>query len=543
MIHLPAPGRASPAGQDAARCFPRLLKGRRRRTLMAALVCAGLLLAVLSAAIAFLMVHLLGGEARDLAATLAGLAGAVAGMGLLRVVERVLAEKLGQHYVQEIRKGLVEHCLSANERTSLGVIIARATNDLSGVRNWIVLGLAPVTVAVPAILGTAVAIWFLSPPLAVAAVTPLLLLGAALALLAGPVLVGAREVRRRRGRLAAQLSDAVAAALTIHAAGGTRREVARIAVLGDRMAAAAVKLAAVAGCLRASAAVAAVAGVVAVAGTGAWLGVDNATIAAALTAAGMMSAPVAETGRMVEYRQKYVAARRILAPLVSGPLVGVKTAQTVPPNTSVEAAPIHISNVVLPGEPSVPDLHALPGQRVVIRADEPEVSAALCRSVLGLGPGTSGTVLLGERDLLALPPGKRRAFVGYAAGGAVLEPGSIARAVRYRRPDLPEEVAAASLAGVGLLGRVQGLPGGESTRLRGGGEPLTRSERARLQLARALLGNPPLLILEHLDRDLGSEGCRVTRELLTSYPGVVLIASENPLALVSEFVTWDVDMP
>lgn len=542
MIHLPARGIAPRAGQDAAPGFPRLLKGRRR-TLMAALVCAGLLLAVLAAAIAFLMVHLLGGEARDLAATLAGLASALAGMGILRVAERVLAEKLGQHYVQEIRKGLVEHCLSANDRTSLGVTIARATNDLSGVRNWIVLGLAPVTVAVPAILGTAVAIWFLSPSLAVAAVTPLLLLGAALALLAGPALAGAREVRRRRGRLAAQISDAVAAAPSIHAAGGTRREVARIAVLGDRMAAAAVKLAVVVGCLRASAAVAAVAGVVAVAGTGAWLGIDNATIAAALTAAGMMSAPVAETGRMVEYRQKYVAARRILAPILGGPRSSVKSAQATPAEPGVSTAPIRIYDVTLPGVPPVPDLQALPGQRVVIRAKDPDISTALCRSLLGLGSEASAAVLLGECDLLAVQPNKRRALVGYAAGGAVLEPGSIARAVRYRRPDLPETVAAASLAGVGLLGRVQGLPGGESTRLRAGGEPLTRAERARLQLARAVLGNPPLLILDHLDRDLGNEGCRVARELLASYPGVVLIASENPLALVSEFITWDVDMP
>lgn len=505
---------------------------------MAALVCTGLGLAVLAAAMTFLMAGMLSSSREQVPPVLAGLGCATAGFGALRVAERVLAEKLGQHYVQQIRKRLLRRALSSDSSTSMGITIARTTNDLSSVRNWIVLGLAPVVVAVPAILGTCVAIWILSPPLAVAALGPLLLLAAALALLAGPALARAREVRRRRGRLAAQIADTVAAAATIQAAGGADREVGRIGSLADRMVAAAVKQAAITGCLRAAAAVAAAVGLVSVAGTGALLGIDNVTIAAALTAAGMMSAPVSDTGRIVEYRQKYLAARQILAPLLSRAPGGAVSHPPALAGAVPEEGSVRISELRLNGGPVAPELHILPGQRVVIQAD-PDLAAEACRTLLGLSQGSRPSILVGRSDILALPPGQRRAMVGYAAGGAVLERGSIARAVRYRRPDLPASVTVPSLAGVGLLERVRALPAAERTRLRAGGQPLTRSERARLQLARAVLGDPPLLVLEHIDRDLGAHGCAAARTLLASYPGVVILAAENPAALVSGYVVWD----
>jgi hypothetical protein len=58
-------------------------------------------------------------------------------------------------------------------------------------------------------------------------------------------------------------------------------------------------------------------------------------------------------------------------------------------------------------------------------------------------------------------------------------PGSIARAVRYRRPDLPRGGTAEVLTRVELARRVAQLPKGEHTILRRGGEPLTVSGRCQ----------------------------------------------------------------
>src|SRR4051794_32967079 len=97
---------------DNAPGLPKLLVGPRRR-LMALLIGTGLGMAVLSGASAFLMAHLLRGAAsQSRAIAVAGLLIPAAGIGAGRVAERVLAERLGQHYVQELRTGLMAAVLA-----------------------------------------------------------------------------------------------------------------------------------------------------------------------------------------------------------------------------------------------------------------------------------------------------------------------------------------------------------------------------------------------------------------------------------------------
>ena len=529
--------------------LPPLFSGKRR-ALIVALVFAALGLATCSVATALLMAWLLAGGRDNFALPLSGLTAAILGIGFLQVLERVLAEKLGQDYVQQIRENLIREALTPGSQTSLGITIARTTNDLSSIRNWIVLGLAPVIAGVPVMAGLGAALWILSPPLAAAGMAPLCLLGVVLFLLKNPALARAQEVRRRRGRLAARVADTVSAAASVQAAGGTRREVRHIRSLGDQLAAAAVRQARTTGYLRASAAVAASASVAAVASAGAGLNTDTAIIAAALTAVGMMSAPVTETGRIIEYRQKFRAARTIIAPLMAAstarrrhPQKKTPTATTGTPTPDLDEGRIQISGLILPDGTPVESLQAEAGDRIVIRSQNPARSSQVCQAILGLLPDVTASVNVNGDDLLAMPPERRRAVIGFASRGAILAPGTISRTLRYRRPDLPETATGDLLERVGLTERLAGLEAGVLTRLRRGGAPLNRPDLARLQLASALLGDPPLIVLDHIDADLGPHGSDVIGAVLASYPGVAIIASETPDALPWKFRTWHIELP
>nr|WP_257910301.1 hypothetical protein [Janibacter limosus] len=75
---------------------------------------------------------------------------ALPGLGATRYVDRVAAERLGQDYVQELRRGLVGHAMTSASAPSLGITIARSSNDPASVRNWVSLGIAPIIAPGPA---------------------------------------------------------------------------------------------------------------------------------------------------------------------------------------------------------------------------------------------------------------------------------------------------------------------------------------------------------------------------------------------------------
>lgn len=68
--------------------------------------------------------------------------------------------------------------------------------------------------------------------------------------------------------------------------------------------------------------------------------------------------------------------------------------------------------------------------------------------------------------------------------------------VQFGRTEFGRSDIEVALARVGLLDDVMKLPKGIDTQVSVGGRPLTSSQRTRLVIARAILGNPRLLLLD-----------------------------------------------
>jgi ABC-type multidrug transport system fused ATPase/permease subunit len=539
--------------------LPPLLSGRRRG-LFALLVLTGLGQAVAAGATVVVLM-------RGLAATTAGARVAAVGVlvavavlvGWVRSRERLLAEQLGQDYVHEIRLGLVRAALDGHGRSSLGVTLTRASNDLTAVRNWVSLGVSPVVSGVPLLLGCAVVLAFIDPAVALAVLAPLGVLGLVLWIGSRAAYRQSRRVRRERGRLAAHLADTLTAATAIRSAGGGYRELRRVDRRSTRVVQAAIDRARVIGRIRGSAAAATGIATASVIGGSMLAGLGGAQLAGALTVVGLMAAPVQEMGRVVEYRQSFRAARQMLAPAlapVAAGGIGTPSADPVPAETEdasppprPAAEPAFYGQVGLvvrgmriaddPGD-EVPPLYARPGDRVVLEAGDRARGTAVLDALVGIRPPLAADIRIGGTDLSTATFRERRRLFGYAAQGLRLERTTVSRAVRYRRPESDAQAVGDVLARVGLAGRVAALPGGQSARLRQGGEPLTPPDRARLLLARAMFGEPPLLVLDHLDADLGERGRQVLRDLLGGYPGVVVLASDAPEAVMTPTRRWHV---
>lgn len=116
--------------------------------------------------------------------------------------------------------------------------------------------------------------------------------------------------------------------------------------------------------------------------------------------------------------------------------------------------------------------------------------------------------------------------------------GHLRRAIRYRSLDADDTQFATVIDRAGLGATMARLPKGDLTVLRRGGEPLSTPERAKVQLARATLGNLPLLLLNHIDADLDAHGVSALSQILADYPGVVIAATANPSLLPHPHRIW-----
>lgn len=450
-----------------------------------------------------------------------------------KFAERVLAEHLGQHYVAELRSALISHALRSPRGPSVGITVARSSNDLSSIRNWITQGIVPLVAGIPMVLLAGIGLWMLHPMLGVALMIVLLVEIGLLAGLAPGAFSAARSLRRYRGQLAARIADTVNAATSITAAGGVQREVSRIDKGSQKVVAAAIHRAKYAGALRAGALSAPLVGTALVVSVGSYALLAPSGIASALTLMGICAGALGDWGRIVEYRQNYRAGRRIIAPLIKDNALWVERERSSLSTRNAKAILQTPSSIrVRPGTKELerwPVLRASPGERIQLIGQSQhalKMLEALATARVSSDSEPLSGLWIAEGRSEDLPVTERRKLVGAALNSMVLERGSIARALNYRHPGSSLDRAVKLLAECGL--ELSNLPQAEQTMLRRGGEPLDVAQRTSLLVARALLRNPPVLILDSVIGQLPTASYQRLVDKLNNYPGVLLFHTDLP---------------
>ena len=159
---------------------------------------------------------------------------------------------------------------------------------------------------------------------------------------------------------------------------------------------------------------------------------------------------------------------------------------------------------------------------------------SLARGLVGIWPALQGEVRLDGSELAHYDPIQLGRRVGYLPQSVGLFDGSVADNIARFRPDADSEsvLKAARLAGVHEL--ITGLPDGYDTRIGARGAALSAGQRQRIGLARALYGDPFLLVLDEPNANLDFAGDTALTTALTSAKArgaIVIVIAHRPSAI------------
>lgn len=175
-----------------------------------------------------------------------------------------------------------------------------------------------------------------------------------------------------------------------------------------------------------------------------------------------------------------------------------------------------------------------PGEALGVIGPSGAGKSALARALAGVWAPTAGQVRLDGARLDQYDPDILGQLVGYLPQNSVLFDGTIAENIARLDPHArPEEtISAARMAAAHEL--ILTLPDGYDTRITARGAPLSGGQVQRIGLARALYGNPVLLVLDEPNAHLDSDGAMALNRAVAAAKAAgaaVVIMAHRPAAL------------
>lgn len=174
------------------------------------------------------------------------------------------------------------------------------------------------------------------------------------------------------------------------------------------------------------------------------------------------------------------------------------------------------------------------GQGLGVIGSSASGKSSLIRAIVGVWPAIQGKIRI---DAAAIDQWSAEALgphIGYLPQDMALFGGTVAENIARFSSDASSEqvIAAAKAAGVHEL--ILELPNGYETQVGEGGNALSAGQRQRIGLARALYGNPFLVVLDEPNSNVDREGDEaLTKAILgvRARGGIIVVVCHRPSAL------------
>jgi ATP-binding cassette, subfamily B, bacterial len=183
----------------------------------------------------------------------------------------------------------------------------------------------------------------------------------------------------------------------------------------------------------------------------------------------------------------------------------------------------------------ISSLRILPGEQVAIAGENGAGKSTLAKLIARLYDPDSGSIHIGNVDIRNIQLRDLHRHICYLPPTPVLFDGTLLFNLRFVRPAATDGEIQEAIRSVGLSQFVTALPDGLRQRIGPGGCQLSGGQRQRLAIARAILQQPRILILDEATSCLASERAilkNIRRGLAAS---TMIVISHRP----STFSTFD----
>jgi ATP-binding cassette, subfamily C, bacterial CydC len=526
----------SPAGRDPLLRLLRLARPWRRQLVLAVVAgaaatgCGVGLLAVSGFLLARASQH---PNIVAITAAIVAVRALSVGRGVSRYGERLASHDAAFRILADVRVSIyrrLERLAPAGlPAFTSGDLLARLISDVDATQDLFIKGIAPPAAAALVGAGAVVVCLVILAPAGAVLAAGLLTAGVGVPIVAvATARRAARRVAPARGQLAAALADALAGAAELHAYGAADQALAAVTEADADLTRQAGRNATVSGL--SAGLTSAIAGLtlwvvlllgVAATGDGALSRVPLAVLT--LTALASFEAVNALPAAAMQLGQARASARRIAAVLDAPvPVREPATPRPLPDGplqVTLRGAQVRYG----PGAPLVldgVDLDLRPGRRIALVGHNGAGKSTVASVLLRFTDLTAGSVTLNGHELSGYSSDDVRTRISGCAQDPHIFDTTLRDNLRLARPAATDGELDDAAGRAGLLDWIRSLPKGWDTPAGAHGAAMSGGQRQRLALARALLADPALLILDEPTAHLDPDSRRaLTRDLLQATAG------------------------
>jgi len=433
--------------------------------------------------------------------------GAYLGAWLTRASQGVIMARVSQQAMRSLRRDLFEHLqtlsLSFFDRHSHGELMSRLTNDMDAISRVLTQNVAALFTSLLTLVGVLVMMFSINFWLALGSMIVFPLMMWLVGFVGRRTRRGFREYQARIGQLNGKLEEMFSGQRVIIAFGQEAAMLADFDTANEMVRQVGIHAQTYAMLVPPLMGILSNANIAVVAGLGGWMTLRGwatvGTIAAFYSYSRKFAAPLRQLGNLYNQVQAALAgAERVFEVIDEQPELTDAPDAGALDDIAGEVVFDHVDFGYVPGVPVIKDmsLRARPGQAIALVGPTGAGKTTMINLLTRFYDIDGGAVRIDGWDIREVQKASLRRQLGIVLQDTFLFSESVMENIRYGRLDATDEecITAAKLADADPF--IRRLPQGYDTHLSERGSNLSQGQRQLLAIARAILADPGILILD-----------------------------------------------